>query len=262
MQINDIILNERNYIEELIDGGDLGHRPSRALSLAARLFREDGYDKEMLRPLLEELILKHNPNASLPRWSQSIDWAIRYSDKKLIQIDSIPITQLEIDICKSMDTPVKERLMFTLFVMAKFYHMANPKNQGWVNIPDGTLFKLANISVNSKRQSLMLNELMQDEYVEFANTIDNTSIKVTFMDFDSPAVMTVDDLRNIGNQYRRFCGEPYMTCENCGLTVRRKTNNQKYCKECAKKINIQKASYSSQLRRAALIQEHESSCDA
>lgn len=253
MKRNEIILNEKEYIESVLTERDLGRKPSQTLSLAARLYHENGYEKNMIRPLLEELILRADPNASLVKWSNSIDWALKYSEKELVKIDSVPITQMEINICKSANTKQKQRVMFTLFCLAKFGHMVNPKNTGWVNVKDSTIFSLANVVTSVRRQSLMLNELMQDGYLAFAKNIDSTSMKVLFMDLTSPPAIQVDDFRNLGNQYNMLMGEPYFKCECCGLVVRRKTNNQKYCKDCGKEMNIQKTACASKLRGESIL---------
>lgn len=246
---NEVILNEKTYIENALSSKDLGYRPTLTLSLAARLYNENGYSKDTIRHLLEQLILRSDSNASLVKWSKSIDWAVKHSDKKLVQIDSVPITKMELDICKSVNTKQKQRLMFTLFCLAKFGHMVNPKNEGWVNVKDSELFSMANVTTTVRRQSFMLNELMTDHYIQFAKNIDSTSMKVLFMDLTSPPVLQIDDFRNLGNQYSMIIGEPYFKCECCGLTVRRKSNAQHWCQSCGKEINIQKTSSASKLRR-------------
>ena len=239
MAQNEIILNEREYVEKALESGDLGRKPTRVLGLAARYWRENGYSKDEIRQMLEALIVKSDPNASVIKWDSSIAWAVRYSDKELIYVENVPITKVELDICKSVGNRQKQRVMFSLFCLAKFGHIINPKNMGWVSATDSQIFSLANVVTTIRRQSLMLNELMTAGYVEFAKSIDSTSIKVVYMDLESPPALQITDFRNLGNQYNRYMGESYIECERCGLVVKRKSNKQIYCKECGRVMNIQ-----------------------
>lgn len=246
----EFILDEKSYIEKMLRDNDLGRRPSHTLLLAARYWGEAGYSKDEIRSMLEDLIIKADPNASVVKWESTINWSLRLmGKKKLLQIDSVPITNLELGICATVGSIQKQRLMFTLFALAKFGRLANPKNEGWVNVSDAQLFALANVVTNVKRQSLMLNELYEKKYIAFAKNIDSISIKVLYSDMASPAVLNLTDMRNLGNQYMLHTDKHYMECECCGAIVRKKSNNQRYCKDCAKKVNIEKTVANKRLRQ-------------
>jgi len=62
-----------------------------------------------------------------------------------VEIDSIPITDREMDVCEGLGGKMVGRLMFALICYAKFYDALNPHNDGWVNRPDKEVFKAANI---------------------------------------------------------------------------------------------------------------------
>lgn len=235
------ILDERSYIEQMLQDNDLGKRPSHTLMLAARLWNEQGYEKEDIRHMLEEFIIRSDPHASIVKWTETLDWVMKYLGRReLVKIDYVPITNLEMGICSTVGSIQKQRLMFTLFALAKYNKLANPKNEGWVSISDSKLFSLANVTTSVKRQSLMLNDLYQNKYISFARNIDNTSIKVLFMDMDSPAVLRLTDLRNLGNQYMLYSQDNYMKCECCGTIIKKRSNRQRYCKPCARIVNIEK----------------------
>lgn len=249
----DFILNEKEFVEKAIQDHDLGKRPTLVLSLAAKLWNENGYSAKEISGMLEDLIIRSDPNASIIRWQSSVDYAVKHRDKrKLLQIDRLPITRLEMDICKTVGSVQKQRLLFTLFAIGKYEHCLNEKNEGWINTPDSKIFSMANVVTSVRRQSLLLNELMQVGYISFPNNVDNISMKLNYMDLDSPAFVYIDQMENLGNLYMYFTNPKYMKCTCCGKIVKKKANNQKYCKECARKVNIEKTASST---RERLIQE-------
>lgn len=248
------ILDERSYVEEMINDNNLGRKPSHTLLLAGRLWRQQGYNNEEIRHMLEDFIIRSDPHASIVKWANTISWTIKILGKRdLVKLDYVPITNLEIGICSTVGMIQKQRLMFTLFALAKFNKLTNPKNEGWVSITDARLFSLANIQMGVKKQSLMLNDLYQNKYISFARGIDNTSIKVLFLDMESPAVLRLTDMRNLGNQYMLHTQKGYMQCECCGKIVKKNSNNQRYCKPCARIMNIE----NNGRRRKQLIQNLE-----
>ena len=54
-------------------------------------------------------------------------------------------------------------------------------------------------------------------------------------------MLRITDFRNLGNQYMMYLGESYFQCVECGLVVRRITNNQKYCDDCAASVYVRKS---------------------
>ena len=245
----EFILNEKDFIEKALKENDLGYKPSRILALAARYWNGIGYDRDEIRSMLEDLILRSDPTASIVKWNEAIDWALKIRTKDLVQIESVPVTSVELDICRRMGDKQKQRLMFTLFCVAKFEHLVNEKNMGWITVQNSQLFRMANIATTVRRQGYMLNDLLNDGYLQPSKKVDSTSVKVVYMDLESPPEVSITDFRNLGNQFRMINGEKYFKCECCGLVIKRKTNNQKFCKECGRQVNIIKTNASRARRR-------------
>ena len=131
--------------------------------------------------------------------------------------------------------------MFTLLCLSKYGNAISPKNNSWVNRDVREILALANVKVTVKRQSLLFNDLWNAGYIGFSNIIDNINVNVKIIDeSESDIVMRIDDFRNLGNQYMRYIGDGYMVCHHCGIVIKRNAPNQKYCKDCAGDINIQK----------------------
>lgn len=236
-----IVLNEKEFAIEALQKCTLGVKPIETISRVAKYFRSEGYSKADIHDMLEEFIMKCDPAINVVKWQNTIDSQAKCVDKcHLIEIDSIPITQKELDVCNSLPWKQMQRLMFTLICVAKFFNATNVNNNSWINMPDKEIFKMANVVTAIKRQSLMLNDLRGLGLIRFSRKVDSVSINVQCVDEAGSPVLTITDYRNLGYQYMRYCGEPFIECESCGIVVKKTSNVQKYCAECAVEINRQK----------------------
>lgn len=238
-----IVLNEREYVEKALDNCVLGPKPTETLSRIARyFFSVDGFKKADVYTELENFMLRCDPSINLVKWQDTLDRIVKVATKfPLIYIESVPITQKEMEICDSLDGVQSRRVMFTLICLAKYSDLVNEKNGGWVNRQDKEIFKLANVVTSIKRQSLMLNDFREAGLIRFSRKVDNVNINVPCIDNDGSAVLKVNDFRNLGYQYMRFHGGSYIECEECGLVIKRRSNAQKYCHDCAVDVNRQRA---------------------
>lgn len=242
-----IVLNEKEYAIKKLEECTLAPKPLETLGRVARYYRSEGYSKAEIRPLLETFMLKCDPGINIVKWQDAIDRQVKDTDKYgLIELESIPITKRELAICDSLDGKQMRRLMFTLICLAKYANATNEQNTCWVNRQDKEIFKLANVVTSVKRQSFMLNDLRSAGLIRFSRKVDNININVLCVDEFGAAVMHISDFRNLGYQYMRYCGEPYFECACCGIVVKRSSNAQKYCHDCAIDINRQKARVSYQ----------------
>jgi DNA-directed RNA polymerase subunit RPC12/RpoP len=70
--------------------------------------------------------------------------------------------------------------------------------------------------------------------LEFPKRNDNLSMRVTFLDIDSPEEIFISDFRELGYEYLKYQGENFIRCAECGILTRgSKKNNKKYCKNCS-----------------------------
>ena len=176
----------------------------------------------------------------MPKWSETMDYAVARALKyDAIKIESIDITNHEMDMIDALDGKQIRRLAFTLLCLAKYWDIVNPAGDHWVNSKDSDIMRMANINTSIKRQSLMYYNLNKVGMIQFSKKVDNTNVCVCFMT-QGDVVMKVTDFRNLGYQYLRYHGEPYFECQNCGVTTKLndpiRGGKQKYCKECAVEV--------------------------
>lgn len=241
-----IVLNEHEWAEEMIASRSLGKKPFETLFRVSRYYIDNGIPKNQVRKMLDVFLIQCEPTASIPKWADTIDAALARALKyEAVSIKSIDITKPEMDRIDSLDGKQVRRLAFTLLCLAKYWDNISRSKEHWVNSKDCDIMRMANINTSIKRQSLMYHNLNTAGMIQFSRKVDNTNVKVCFME-PGDVVMSVTDFRNLGYQYLKYHGEPYFECCNCGITS--KVNNaqagragrkQKYCNACAAKIAMQ-----------------------
>jgi len=235
-----IVLNETEWARDAIEQKTLGDNPYNTLKRIARFYLDQGYDKSEVRRKLDMFILQCDTSASLPKWSDVADKALNKAFRRnAIEIDYITVTKPEMETIDTVGGTQTRRLAFTLLCLAKYLDIVNPGGDHWVTTEDNAIMRMANINTSLKRQSAMFRKLNECGLIRFSKKVDNTNVRVCFMQEGEEAVR-VYDFRNLGYQYIRYHGGSFFECSNCGIVS--KENNpqigrkQKYCKACAAKI--------------------------
>lgn len=233
-----IILNEKNYIELLLTSDQIDFsKPYQTLSLLARYYCHiRGCNGDKLIEQLQDFMKQHYPRYNPVDWTSCIETCAERALKyPLCQCDGVWITSNELDVISQIKDKVLERLVFTLLCLAKYHNFRNKNNQNWVNNPDSEIYRLACITTNSYEKDIRFHKLKQAGLIDFANKIDNLSIKVLFVNDESEKRLCITDYRKLGYEWRLYKGEDYIRCSGCGILVRKTSVNKKYCKDCVKK---------------------------
>ena len=200
-----IVLNEREWAEEMITSRSLGKKPFETMCRVARYYLDNGMQKREVRRILDTFLLQCDPSASLPKWSGVLDAALARAMKyQSIHIDSIDITRPEMERINTITGKQARRLAFTLLCLAKYWDIVTGKSDGWVNSKDSDIMRMANINTSIKRQSLMYHNLNEAGMIQFSKRVDNTNVRVCFME-PGEIVLRITDFRNLGYQYMMYC---------------------------------------------------------
>ena len=238
--MNMLIMNETQAAEKIISDKTVGKtKPMQDINLLARYFltypNEDGKfpTKKELTVTLQEYLKGQYDDYQSVKWQELIEKAIKRAKiSPIIDLEYIPVTQKELDTIRSIGNKKLEKLAFTCLVVAKYYNLRSSSNNGYVNLDYSSLFKLARVTATTYEQPLLLNDLKQKGLVQRCKKVDNPNFRVLFIDDTSDIVMKVDDLRELGYTYLEYLGEPFIRCAGCGVLMRKKVNNMKYCKDC------------------------------
>lgn len=243
-----LILNEYEWAEAKIKNFDLGSSPSETIFRVAKYYHANHYSKKEIRRRLEEFLLQCNPHASLVKWADILDRAVKNTKKyKLVVLDGISISKTEIARISELKGAQLQRLAFTLLCVSKYWDLVSERNNHWVNTSDSEIMKMANIRASAMRQGKMFGELKDAGLIGFSKKIDNLNVQVYFSDNDEEALF-VHDFRNLGFQYSKYIGGLYLECENCGITYKPVQQGallnhgagrpRKYCPDCANEVRM------------------------
>ena len=232
-------MNEYTYAENLLNkqdlkACDLGDKPSSTLNLLARYYREIGKNDDEIKELLSDFLnrcLKDKYKES--KWIDSIFYQVVKSKKyNLKKVDNVVVTKSEMEIIQSVKGKSRQKVLFTLLILAKYYNAVSDKNKNWTNLEYKKIFKLANVQLSIQNQALLINDLYNCGFVNVSKNVGKPNIQVNFVDNESDTVLTITRLKDLGKEYLMFCGEDYIRCQKCGTLVKNYKNTNKYCKTC------------------------------
>lgn len=232
-------MNEYTYAENLLNkqdlkACDLGDKPSSTLNLLARYYREIGKNDDEIKELLSDFLnrcLKDKYKES--KWIDSIFYQVVKSKKyNLKKVDNVVVTKSEMEIIQSVKGKSRQKVLFTLLVLSKYYNAVSDKNKNWTNLEYKKIFKLANVQLSIQNQALLINDLYNCGFVNVSKNVGKPNIQINFVDNESDAVLTITRLKDLGKEYLMFCGEDYIRCQKCGTLVKNYKNTNKYCKTC------------------------------
>lgn len=191
-----------------------------------------------MRKKIEELLLRNDPYVNLFQWNGRIESAIKQSASRgLIQINEIHITESELQTIGQVTGRMRQKFLFTILCLAKYYDKAYNRDGHWINIDVGQIGKMANLPVGNVKRGLLINDFVSAGLITKSGRLDSTSLQVHFIDDASETKIRITDFRNLGYQYDNYLHGGYIECIECGLTVKRTGTRQKYCESCARTIN-------------------------
>lgn len=246
-----VVLNETKQAEYIIERGEVGTKPTSTLFLLGKYYRQkENLDKEQTVNKLNEFMVKNYKNYNPALWEDVIEDIAKKANKyPLREIDSIGITQYELDKIAELHNIKYEKLLFTMLCYAKLYNTISENNNGWVNTDIQELYRVARVSVKYRKDKfLFLNDIERTGLISFSNKNDNLNLKINFFDMDDESVLEINDFRELGYEYLNYIGEgSFIRCQCCKKLVKKKSKKDfstKYCRDCAKQIkNEQNKSY-------------------
>lgn len=231
-----IVLNEVKQAERIINKGEVGNKPTSTLFLLGKYYRQkENLDKEQTFSKLNEFMQQHYKNYNSALWENIIEDISKKANKySLREIDSVGITQSELEKISEMNNLKYQKLVFAMLCYAKLYNLISKNNNGWINTTIQELFKTSRVIVKRKMDKfLYLNDIEKTGLISFSNKNDNLNIRVNFVDMNGKSIFYIDDFRELGYEYLNyFENRKFTRCKEC-LRLIRKTNNKcLYCNDC------------------------------
>lgn len=241
-----VVLNEVKEAEKILNSGEVGNKPTSTLFLLGKYYRQkNNLDKTQTSKALDSFMRENYKNYNPVLWENIIEDISKKANKyPLREIDSIGITQGELDEISKLVNIKYEKLVFTMLCFAKLYNALSENNNGWVNIRIPEIFRIARVTVKYKKDKfLFLNDIEKSGLISFSNKNDNLNLKINFVGNDlDKSVITISDFRELGYEYLNYIGDGnFIRCSECGRLVRKSGNKIRYCKDCAYNINLNKS---------------------
>lgn len=244
-----VVLNEVKQAEHIIEKGEVGNKPTSTLFLLGKYYRVKGnLDKEQTFNKLNEFMERNYKNYNSALWEDIIEDICKKANKySLREINSIGITQNELDSISDIDNLKYKKLLFTMLCYAKLYNCISKDNNGWINTDIKEIFRAARVSVKYRNDKfLYLNDLEKTGLISFSNKNDNLNIRVNFVDIEGESILDVNDFRELGYEYLKYIEKgKFANCLQCDRLIKKTNNKCSYCKKCAMestKNNWKKAS--------------------
>ena len=232
-----IILNEVKEAELILKNADLSFCDvTKMINLLIRYFiNNKGYSEEAAINETVNHIKKYRAGFTGSQWKTTMEKIAKSAHSKpLRNIESVPVTQKEIDKINELPTDQCKKVAFTYLVLAKMNYISY--RHLWVNTADTEIMCTANINHNFDDFYKVLNILYTSEYVTPARSMLKTSIEVNFADVDGEPKFNVNHLMNLGLWWEYINGANYRFCVDCGMIFKPKSGSHIHCNKHKKSL--------------------------
>lgn len=212
---------------------------SKDVRLLAKYLLGNGYSKDEAISYMVNFMYDTGGNGK--RWKKYIEDTIsqlmgldnpnRYY---LRDVTEVRITQKELESIKNLNVEFQRRYAFGLVVYCKILN--GHKQDKWIQMDStGGFAKDCKVSANGKARELLFNGLLKNGLIKTSRMSGNTSIEITFVDYDykdDDLVIPLKHLDKFINYYYHEMNKKEKrcyVCQECGEYV-----------ECAKGENVSK----------------------
>lgn len=253
-------MNEVKLVEEMIsDMGVLSDTPYKEIDLLAKYYREKGYSKKEVENLIFDVLEKKINNFLKPKWEEIVEKKVKKvfkEEKELIRIDSVYITEAEIELLHKLEDRKERKLLFTLMCLARFNNLCYKNTYNKIYNKSSDVIKLSNIrgvaksDLHKTYHSLRVKGLIDF----FGKGEESNKIVVKCLYENSEKILDIVKLEDLGNLIEdelkiMFDGYKRCECEDCGKAYKPKEKDysSKYCEKCKKIVkNKQNKQYYSE----------------
>lgn len=155
------------------------------------------------------------------------------NDIRFKEAYKIPIYQNEYNIIKSCGDKKHQKLLFTLYVMARW----NNDDNGWTSSRSKLthIKKSANLYCSIDNMMLLIHDLIVNGYI--MNTKKAGLFRFHMLNFNTdknePIALEVESFDNLGNIFIASQDNIHTVCKSCGRLVKKTNNKMVYCKKCS-----------------------------
>lgn len=165
---------------------------------------------------------------------------------KLSEEDSIKISKGELERIRKMDDECAEKLAFVLLVWCKLKNLKLTEFNSWIGDKTKDFYKYSKNRGGVVYQEKMIHRLYKAGLIDLPpiEEVDNMSLNIVMVedeirDEDVAIMVGEMDLEDVVFNYLKWRGETVIRCKECGVLVKSKSNNRKYCTKCSKEKQLE-----------------------
>jgi len=229
--------NEITYAKTVMEDGFQTNKMVHELYIVARYLYSVTKDKDEVRKYIVDFSKKHINGFNEIRYFDKIEDVVSSSsDREPRELGCVHVTDNEISFIKNFSDDKKiQQVIFGYLVVLKVRKAFGQKL--YQNIKDSKFAKMCGLYKTSILYDIM-NELESSGIIKHTRYLDN---EILMEEIEGTPEITVRDIDNCYRYWKMYNGDgKYMECQVCQSIIPRTTNNQKYCIDCSKKINIAK----------------------
>lgn len=233
-----MILNEEKYARDLLTGQRDDVKSIRQkIDLIARYNyhvlhknNDDSYSS------IVNWLEKHHDIFNEQGYSNIISDCIKKSAKRpFYHVESIKITQKEVDTITSQNNLRYEKILFVLLCMAKLQKVSHGFDNGLVSYNITELFKNARVSVPVDDREKILHNLLKLDLIGLPLKNNTKCLFVNFVEDSDDAVLELSeqDCRELAYFYLNFTKQAKISkCLKCGKLIKQSKKFGDLCKGC------------------------------
>lgn len=237
-----ILLNERKYVEDCIKYGRIDKKPGRTLALMAQYHYDiGGFRKKKIAEMLIDFMAKYyKPYQNNPRGYDAMCEKIarKTGGRPLIELSGVNVTATEMQTINQIHNKALEQLAFTLLCIAKVEFARNLAKHDWFELNIAQVCNIARITGTNRDKAGLISQLKDRGLIQMPKTGNSNKIRVTFMDDTADIALFVSDFRQLGYIYLKHIGFKFYTCPRCGMINKLAKKDEKPCKYCDKHYPI------------------------
>ena len=232
-----IILNYKERYSEIKENGFGKFPNTRDMQIVSMIEREKGMSEDDIVSLLSDMCKKSVDTSSFRLVMKKILKVSRETKKNLRELSNeIIFSKSEIKSIKTLKNYEEQKLLYVLMCICKIYGTDSIFLNSKSPVKLKEVLSMAKISVSVRKGEDMLHSLFVNGLV---SVLPNLKYTINCINYDIDDVAFVAKAsENMIEDFDVYNGLG-IRCQCCGKYVRKRSNNTKYCTECAKKMKAE-----------------------
>lgn len=232
-----IILNYEEWYNGILKNG-FGKFPNqRDMQIVCSIEKENGKSEDEIVSMLSDMCKKNVELSSFRMILKKIMKVSRETKKDLRELKKeIVFTKNEINCIKSLEIYEEQKFLYILMAICKTYSTDSLFLNSTSPVKLKEVLSLAHINLSVRKGEDMLHTLFGRGFI---SVLPNLKYTIRCFDYETDDIaFSVVPSSKMIESFEVYLGKG-IWCKSCGCYVKKRSNNTKYCSECAKKAKVE-----------------------